>query len=352
LKVAWEEGIPGVAREWDELADRVDAGPFVRPGWFEAWMGAFEDRREPSVLTARRDGDLVAAVPLFIRRGVVASPTNWHTPKFGAVAVDGEAAREVARELVARASTRLDLSFLNLEQPFAKGCLEAARVAGRRVICRPVLRSPYVELRADFEAYEATLKTKARREMTRRRRRLEEQGSLTFDFSDGRQDLEARLAEGFAVEGSGWKVDRGTAIASDSGTAAFYSKVASWAADRGWLELGYLRLEGRALAFAYLIVVGGVVHVLKIGFDPEYRRYAPGSLLTRATIQRAYERGMSRYDFLGAEDPYKLDWTQDVRERVRLQAFGSTPAGTGGYIAWRYARPAAKRALSSLRRGE
>ncbi|MFL5868822.1 MAG: GNAT family N-acetyltransferase [Thermoleophilaceae bacterium] len=349
--LGWQDGIAGIAGEWDELADRAGAGPFQRPGWFEAWLGAFERRRELSVLTARRDGRLVGVVPVFRRRGTVISPTNWHTPYFDAVAVDEGAAVDLALELVDAAPSRLDLSFLDPARPFVAACLDAVRAAGRRVICRPVLRSPFVDLRGDFEAYEESLETKYRREMTRRRRRLEERGTLEVDFADGRGDLAAQLAEGFAVEGSGWKEDRGTAITSRPETGVFYSDVARWAADRGWLQLGYLRLDGRAIAFCYLLAVGGVIHVVKVGFDPEYRKFAPGSLLTRAAIQRAFEQGMSGYDFLGDEDRYKLDWTSDVRERARLQAFGSTPVGVPGYIAWRYVRPAAKRAFSSLRRG-
>src|SRR5205823_9937115 len=30
-----------LAEEWEELAERVSASPFVRPGWFEAWSEAF-----------------------------------------------------------------------------------------------------------------------------------------------------------------------------------------------------------------------------------------------------------------------------------------------------------------------
>jgi len=333
----WRDGLEPVADEWDELAERVGAGPFQRPGWFAAWTRGFAGDASLAVLTARRGGRLVGAVPVLGRRGRVSSPTNWHTPSFDAVAEDDAVADDLARAVVARASTRLDLSFLDLDAPFAARARAAVEGAGRRTICRPVLRSPYVDLEGDFESYEGGLDTKFKRE-------------LTIEFTDGRSELERQLAEGFAVEGSGWKVDRGTAIASRPETEAFYTDVARWAAERGWLDLGFLRLDGRAIAFAYLIVLVGVVHVVKVGFDPEQRKFAPGSLLTRAAIERAYERGMSRYDFLGAEDRYKLDWTDQVRERVRLQAFGSGPAGVGGYLAWRYGRPAAKRLLSRGRR--
>jgi CelD/BcsL family acetyltransferase involved in cellulose biosynthesis len=339
-----------VAAEWDELADLVQAGPFQRPGWFQAWLRAFGGAARLHALTARRDGRLVGVLPVLKRRRSAVSPTNWHTPSYDAVALDEDAARQLAHEVVASAASKLDLAFLDLARPFPAACVAAAEDAGRRVIRRPSLRSPYLELEGDFEAYESGLGTKFRRELTRRRRRLEEQGALEVQFTDGRDELDAQLDEGFAIEGSGWKVERGTAIASQAETEALYRDVARWAAGRGWLQLGYLRLDARALAFAYLIVTSGVMHVVKVGFDPEYRRFAPGSLLTREAIKRAFEQGLSRYDFLGGEDRYKLDWTNEVRERTRLQAFGSTPAGIGGYAAWRFGRPAAKRALALVRR--
>jgi len=33
--------ISPLAAEWDDLADRTSAPPFLRPGWFAAWEEAF-----------------------------------------------------------------------------------------------------------------------------------------------------------------------------------------------------------------------------------------------------------------------------------------------------------------------
>jgi CelD/BcsL family acetyltransferase involved in cellulose biosynthesis len=110
-----------------------------------------------------------------------------------------------------------------------------------------------------------------------------------------------------------------------------------------------VRLDGRAVAFNYSIVLSGTVHVLKVGFDPEFRRFGPGTILTREAIARACEQGMRRYDFLGDEDAYKLDWTSEVTERVRVQVFGRNGRGVAGFVAWRYGRPTAKRAMAALR---
>src|SRR3954447_1893850 len=339
-------GIGDLAAEIDRLAD----GPFVRPGWFEVWLRAFGSGDRTERVALRRDSELAAAIVLLRRRGTLASPTNWHTPAFGPVAADPEAEREVARALVDRAPSVLDLSFLDPASAFAGELQAAARDAGRLLIVRPVLRSPYVPLEGSFESYEAGLSSKFRRETRRRRRKLDDLGEVTIAFADGRERRGELLDEGFAVEGSGWKERKGTAIASSPQTDAFYRDVAAWAAADGALELGFLRLGGRCIAFLLSIVGGGEVHVVKVGFDPELRRYAPGTLLTRAAIERAFERGMARYDFLGADDAYKLDWTDAVRERVRIQAFGRTPYGLAAYSAWHWGRPAAKRALPARER--
>jgi CelD/BcsL family acetyltransferase involved in cellulose biosynthesis len=340
--------LPDVAPEWEALADATGAGPFVRPGWFEAWASAFAE--EPvSALTARRDGRLVGALALLSRRSGLVSPTNWHTPAYAAVAAGDDVAAALAQEALRSAPHRLDLSFLDPADGFARAVVDASREASRRLIVRPVLRSPYLALEGDFESYEASRPSKVRREIARRRKRLEELGAVEVSFVDGGENLERLLAEGFAVEGSGWKTERGTAIAEDRAAARFYRDVAAWAAAAGWLQLGFVRVGGRAVAFSYSLVVGDTCHVVKVGFDPEFGRYAVGKLLTREAIRRAFEQGLAVYDFLGGEDRYKLEWTEAVRERTRVQAFGRTPAGTASFLAWRYGRPALKRAGAALR---
>ena len=100
---------------------------------------------------------------------------------------------------------------------------------------------------------------------------------------DGRDGLDSLLTEGFAIESAGWKAAGGTAIVSRAETEGFYREVAAWAAQRGWLRLAFLRLDGRALAFEFAIEEGGVYYALKSGFDPAYRAFSPGTLLIHCT---------------------------------------------------------------------
>jgi CelD/BcsL family acetyltransferase involved in cellulose biosynthesis len=284
---------------------------------------------------------------------VLSAPANWHTPVFSFLAADDEARTALASRFVGSASSRAELSFLDRADPNLAACERAAQSANRPAVVRAVLRSPYVEVaQVNWDDYRASLNRKARKDTERCRRRLDEQGSVSVEFANGRTGLERLLEEGFQLEGSGWKNDRRSAITSHPTTHRFYSEIARWAAARGWLLLAYLRLNGRAIAFDLCLQSNGVTYVLKGGFDPEFRNLAPGKLLTYESLRWAFDQQTSSYELLGDDDAYKLIWTQTVRERVRFQAFSQSLRGRVGHLAWTHGRSAVRRATRAAKRVE
>jgi CelD/BcsL family acetyltransferase involved in cellulose biosynthesis len=150
------------------------------------------------------------------------------------------------------------------------------------------------------------------------------------------------------LEGSGWKERGGTAIASSPQTRAFYEEVARWAAERGMLRLAFLDVGSTPIAADLMLEDRGAWHTLKRGYDERYRAHAPGKLILEDLLRAACEGPIERLELLGSQDPYKLEWTDRVRERVLLQAFAPTPAGQTERVAQRFGRPLAKRALALL----
>jgi CelD/BcsL family acetyltransferase involved in cellulose biosynthesis len=157
------------------------------------------------------------------------------------------------------------------------------------------------------------------------------------------------LDEGFTVEASGWKGEQRSAIVADHRTEAFYRSVAAWAAREGMLRLGFLRSNGRAVAFDLCLEWNSVHFLLKTGYDPAYAQYAPGKLLREAMIARAFAEGMHRYEFLGGAAAWKREWTRAVRVSVRVQAFRRGISGSLAHSVHSYGRPQAKRLLKALR---
>jgi CelD/BcsL family acetyltransferase involved in cellulose biosynthesis len=331
--------IDALSREWDELADRAGAPPFLRPGWFAAWQEAFGEA-DPLVLAARAGARLEGVLVLVADGRLARSATNTHTPLFGVTADAPEAVERLVADVTRRRYQRVALSHLDPSDPFYAAC--AAAWPGR-TLTRVTARQPYLVLDGDFESYRGQLARNFRRELARRRRRLGELGQLTFDFGDGGGDLDAALAEGFRLEASGWKRDEGTAILSKPSRVQFYRSLAEWARGRGTLQLAVARLDGRPIAFDFCLVENGGVYALKGGFDPELRRYGPGFLLPEESIARAFATGARTYELLGDADDYKLNFTSDTRERVHLDAFSRSPGGRARHLAHRRVRPLVKR---------
>jgi CelD/BcsL family acetyltransferase involved in cellulose biosynthesis len=271
----------------------------------------------------------------------VRTASNWHTPLFAILAKDRDAERAAAETAVGRAGRRLSAAFL--EEGRIAQWEQAARAAGYRVISRTLERSPHIEITTDWETYEGRLSGSFRSELRRRLRRLEEKGEVVFEIADGSKQLAELLDEGFAVEGSGWKDARGTAIASSPATRRFYTDIATQAAASDSLRLAFLRLGGAAVAFQLNLEHRGVWYYLKGGFDPAVARYSPGQLLMRHVIRHAFAAGLTSYEFLGGDERYKLSWTSTSRARILLQAFAPTAAGLADYAVFAHGRPLAKR---------
>ena len=334
-----------IAAEWSALVDRTGAPPWLRPGWIDSWMQAHATGAL-HVLAARRDGRVVAVVPLNLRKGSATSTAVWQS----LVAEDDEARAGLLRALFGRGGRRVTLlcGFVGLAP--VEACSAAAEAAGWRTVVRPYLRSPYVTIAGGWDEYLESRQRKYLKEILRRRRRLGEEAELTFELLRGDEDLERLLDEGFRLEGSGWKVRDGTAVLSSPALTAYYRNLGRWAAAEGMLRLAFLRLGGRGIAFDFLIEDGGRLYNLKGGYDETYARFGPGVMLVHDCIAYCFERRLRSYELLGDVEPWKLEWANGMHERTILRAFGRSAAARLDYLAFAHGRRAARRAVGLLRR--
>jgi CelD/BcsL family acetyltransferase involved in cellulose biosynthesis len=211
------------------------------------------------------------------------------------------------------------------------------------MLTRTIWRSPYLDVAGDLTAYEASRRRGALADLRRRRRRMSDQGNVSVEEADGSERLDVLLREAFDIEAMGWKGARGTAIRSHAETRRFYTEVAAGAADKGWFRLHFLRLNGQSVAFSLSLEYDGVLYLLKGGFDPDFARFAPSRQLLYELIRRAFATGLRRIDFGGADEPYKMVWTDATRERGETQAFAPGPAGRLAWIGHGRLLPLARR---------
>src|SRR5690606_37031550 len=86
------------------------------------------------------------------------------------------------------------------------------------------------------------------------------------------------------LEARGWKGRAGSALASHSGTQAWFRAILAGAAEAGRLDMRALDVDERPLAMLinFLVPPGGFS--FKSAFDEDYARFSPGVLLQKANL--------------------------------------------------------------------
>jgi CelD/BcsL family acetyltransferase involved in cellulose biosynthesis len=337
--------------DWRELADATAAPPSAHPEYVQAWARCYARGAAIAPVVVRDDSGLRGLMPL------IASPDGSHTgmaeAEDFAIVADGSArARAVAVAALAVDTKRLILSPVLEDGPTDRALRAAADAAERRVAVRPVAERPVVQTDGDWEAYWSDRGGKLRGEVRRLRRRLGDLGEVTEDPGRELSDLEGRLREFMELEASGWKGEAGSALTQREHERELFMALARWAAGKGWLRMPTLRLDGRTVAAQLNVEAHGVKYGLKMGYDRELRKLAPGMLLLATEIERAFaDPGIALYDLEGdMSEAYKARWATAGRPYLELTIFPSTTSGTAAWLTQAHLRPALGRARRALDR--
>jgi CelD/BcsL family acetyltransferase involved in cellulose biosynthesis len=378
-------------REWNAaLAKGPRNEPMLRHEWLKAWIENFAPGATLRTFVARTGKELHVAVPLlesldrdadtcFVPLTTWSLPVNDHSQRGGILlgARGIEALPAVFESIVAAAGwDRLRLR--DLPHGAAEWTIrDRAEAAGLRCGIWTSLESPYRALpelpkpvlvanggkkqkgakepQGRYDLVEASLDSKFRQNLRRRKRRLAEQGDVSYAILDGKdaKALDVALADFFSIEASGWKGRGGTAIAQRPELVGFYTQIARDAAKRGALALGFLTHKGVRIA-AHLSIVHNAKHYLvKLGYDEAFHEYSPGQQLTSEAMRDSCERGLVEFDFLGPDMDWKRDWEPALRTHSWLTIFRAAGKGKlvheARFVLWPVARALGRAAATGLR---
>jgi CelD/BcsL family acetyltransferase involved in cellulose biosynthesis len=333
--------------DWEKLAE-ADRLPFSRHGWFTAWWRAFGAGRRLQVCALWDGAELTGLFPLLAYDGRLEALTNVHTPAFRPLARDGYALGQLVQAAVERAPGIFDVSQLSSHDQAAELIAEVCRDAGRATLIENGRVSTFVETSGELSDYLQAIDRKWRKDVERRRRKLEAEYEATVSPIAVPVDLEGDLAAGFAVEASGWKGQRRTAVAQSRRATAFYRGVADEFAKDGRLRLSTICADGKLVAFDFCLLDHGRLWILKGGYDEAFRPYAPGLVLTLAQIERAFELGLEAVELCGDVAPWKLRFANGSRSYCSVYSFGRRPAPLVRYAYRRTLRPHVRSAYHHL----
>jgi CelD/BcsL family acetyltransferase involved in cellulose biosynthesis len=328
--------------EWRALHAAAGASPFLSFEWLSTWWRRFGARRPLWLLEARDGAGALAGLLALSRRPGLAGVRRWQLLGNGVTGADGLDAlarpedAPAVRALLARALAEsaagwdaLELEDLPCGSPLVGALRAAAAPRGIRVRVERRFACPGFAVRGTFEAHLARIR---RRETYGRRVRwLARQPGFRIEVATSPGEAGSAMEDLLRLHRLRWAAEGGSYGIPPGAPEAFHRDVAPRLAARGWLRLYRLFVGDAAIAAVYGIELGGRFYYYQSGYDPAWSARSPGLVLVGRTVEDAYARGLTDYDFLRGEEPYKLDWSSDRRETcaVRLRA-PSLRAGAAG----------------------
>ena len=163
-----------------------------------------------------------------------------------------------------------------------------------------------------------------RRQMQRRAKRMAAQLGGELVLVDRTGDPDA-LEQFLALENTGWKAERGTALGSTPGDTAFFRRMATDLSRSGQFELVALRVGGHDVAMESSLVDGTSLFAWKIAFDPRYGEFSPGTILKYRLIERLEGGPWTLGDLCAAADNMHMNrlWPDRLVMRTLVLRTGS-----------------------------
>ena len=283
------EALPRLSGGIKRLAERsLEVNPFFLPEFLEPAIRGLGRKGLRLAVFSDRD-DLHFFAPVVAGSGQVLGGRSfsvWAHPyaPLGAPLIDRESAPQATDNLIAHMRTTgrrlLSIPHLPLKGPAADALRAAATRSGFSMISerqmRPIL---YPDMAAGIAEFDKMVNQKRRRELDRQMRRLCEVGAVSFMSARTASEIENAFNMFIALEASGWKGRRGTALARKQSVLDFARTAVTLLAQSGYATIDVLRLGDKPIAALIRFDQGGLSIPWKVAFDEEYAAYSPGKQL-------------------------------------------------------------------------
>lgn len=334
LQVIRDSKILAASRtEWNRL---VGEHPFLCWEWIHSWWQVYGSTREAVVLVAVDEcGRWVGLFPLCIERQrfwgrVLVNMASGracsdHIRPIIATGYEKQVLELIAdwihQQSVRGAFDSVDWDGLDVGDPVIEQLLNLLTSRGFARRDLPIESSWIVELPEDWAVFEKSIKKCFRRKLQKARRNEQLSG------------VEIRTLSCTAEVRENWPTIvrlhelRRTAMSQlgcfqELGFSEFLLAALSQMADRGGSLVHMAEREGCPFGMIVVLRTGRQAFLYQSGFDPAQRQLEPGHLMATVAVRGSIEAGLTHFDFLRGDEPYKARWNT-VRQpmfRVRLVA--------------------------------
>ncbi|MEK9136550.1 MAG: GNAT family N-acetyltransferase, partial [Bacteroidota bacterium] len=312
---------------WDALLQESAISPFQSFEYQRTWwkhFGETNPRATLHIVTVTDNDRLVGVAPFFVEEIRVVAGISYRRLAFiGREVTDyldllvahgheEPCVRRIAQHL-ADLSSQVDVVLLEDITERSRTCellydqLTMTGLPGNRFVAADC---PRTQLRDSWEATLESFNIDHRREIRRRKRNLNKNFTVEFETTSSETNILEDMEEFIRMHQHRWTKSGHRGVFADPRVASLHREIAPLFFKRGWLFLGFLRVDGRRIATNYgyffhdelSIFLGGATEA------PDVWKYSPGRVLTGYCMEEAIQRGMRVYDFMRGTEQYKYEF--------------------------------------------
>lgn len=319
-------------------------------GWCERLARHAREPGEECRIVCAGDGRIGAILPLRVETGGRVFATrfaralaNYYCSLYAPITAEpdgGEAALPGLIDAVRASRPAVQAIDLNpLSSDAAPALAAALERAGWSTETYFRFGNWYLEVEGrSFDAYFAGLASQVRNTVRRKEKKLRAAQGFEMGIATAGEELERALGDYERIYASSWK--------HAEPHPEFVPSIVRHLGERGWMRLGWVRLEGEPIAAQIWVVKDGIASIFKLAYDERHAQLSAGSVLTAHLMRHAIDADRVRIvDYLTGDDAYKREWMSHRRERVGVRAYLRASARGRLALAARAARASLKRVL-------
>ncbi|MBI3813685.1 MAG: GNAT family N-acetyltransferase [Nitrospinae bacterium] len=319
--------------QWDNLLKVSAANSiFLTHEWLFTWWRHFGKGKRLSIITIRREGELIGIAPLMCRKLVPACFKQGGILEFIGTPFNDEADfmahKDFFRDALSAITRFLIKDYplwdiINLREiPVASLTLKILNeTAGEnKILCSNWIRSisPFIKTGGGWNKFIKDKGSKFRNNLKRAERLAGQAGQIEYEVFKEQDITDEVIKRVFDVERRSWKEKGGTPLLSGERNRKFFGDIGKIFSLKNWMVVYILKLDGRDIAFQMCFDYNEKIWEYTTAYDRDYSKVSPGTMILNIVVKDTFDKKKREYDFLRGDEQYKRMWAEDKREMMQI----------------------------------
>ncbi|MFA5975528.1 MAG: GNAT family N-acetyltransferase [Elusimicrobiota bacterium] len=324
--------------EWNTLLGRSSAdNVFLRWEWMYTWWEIFKKQRTLFILTVRHEGRLVGVAPFYIEPAIFPMPRRLRfcseelSPDYmDIIAERGQEAGVLSGivKFIRQCGREWDVIALDNLLEGSLLLSDLSLFSDYAVVKEATHVCPYVKITGSFDEYYKARPELVSFKLVKKLNKLRDQMNVVHRIIRDEDVLSKGIDDLFDLheKRAGDKHMHSSFLSAD--IKRFHQDVSRLFLKEGLLNFHFLYSGDTPVTARYGFIYKNKAYCYQNGFDPEWKKWSVGAVLTLLVIEQAFKDRLDEFDFLKGAESYKSLWSNGVREEMLLIIFNGSLRGS------------------------